>query len=217
MLHARRYLAERRPDASAPAAGDRRSRRVRPPVPEPAVGAAARPRRLAGAVRRRRRRAGAARGRGAVGEPRSPAADQGDVCRWPDETGRRFRSVEHRPAGGADPVGRRAGGQRRGAVVDRSTTSRRRLDHLHRPGPRGLAVAGARRIRPQRSGRGGGRTPAGRRADDRTDRRRRAAGIASNSCGGWRSATGCDAGGRPASATASPPSTARCSTPRSRC
>ena len=48
-------------------------------LPEPAVGPAARARRLAGALRRRRRRAVAARGRGAVGEPRPPPADQGDA------------------------------------------------------------------------------------------------------------------------------------------
>ena len=39
----------------------------------------------------------------------------------------------------------------------------------------------------------------------------------SNRCAGWRWDIGCDGGGPPASATASPPSTARCSMPRSRC
>ena len=58
-----------------------------------------------------------------------------------------------------------------------------------------------------------GRTP---RRGRRTHRRRRAARSRSNRCGGWPSGTGCAGGGPPASATASRPSTARSSTPRSR-
>ena len=65
-----------RPHAPAPAAGDRRSRGVRPALHEPAVGSTARSRRLAGTLRRRRRRQGTVGRRRAVGEPRSPAAHQ---------------------------------------------------------------------------------------------------------------------------------------------
>ena len=60
--------------------------------------------------------------------------------------------------GGPDTAGRRAGGQRRGAVVGRRRPGRRCPDHVHRSGPRGLAVAGARRGRARRTGRGAGRT-----------------------------------------------------------
>ncbi len=109
----------------------------------------------------------------------------------------------------------RAGSQWCGAVVDRRRPVGRRPDHVHRSGPRGLAVARPRRARAQRAGRGAGRphassgpsnSPASTCCPDR-----------SNRCGGSRSGTGCVAGGPPASATASRPSTARSSTPRSPC
>ncbi len=60
--------------------------------------------------------------------------------------------------GGPDTAGRRAGGQRRRAVVGHRRPRRRRPDHVHRSGPRGLAVAGPRRVRARRAGRGAGRT-----------------------------------------------------------
>ena len=78
-----------RPDPSAATAGGRRPRRVRAALPEPAVGATARTRRLAGTLWRRRRGAVTARGRRAVGQPRPPATDQGDA----GIAGRRMRLV----------------------------------------------------------------------------------------------------------------------------
>ena len=104
----------------------------------------------------------------------------------------------------------RAGSQWCRAVVDRRRPVGRRPDHVHRSGPRGLVVARPRRDRAQRAGRGAGRTHA--RCGRRTHRRQRAARSRSNRCGGSPSGTGCAAGGPPASATASRPSTARSST-----
>ena len=219
VLHARRYLAEGGPihprqqqvidDLAAFAR----------PVPEPAVGAAARPRRLAGAMRRRRRCSGAAGGRGAVGEPRPPAAHQDHA----GTAGGRMKLMSDSglwstgPPVAPSPLQRRARSQRRGAVVDRRRSRRRSPDHVHRPGPGGLAVAGARRGRAP-CGRLGGRSaphpkkrtpsiwPASTCFPDRWTR-----------CGGWPSAIGSGGGGRRASETGSRRSTRRCWTRRSRC
>ncbi len=77
--------------APAAAAGDRRPRRLRAPVHQQAVGPPARTRRLAGTVRRRRRRQGPAGGRRQIGEPGSPAADQGDAgTSWGERSDGRY-------------------------------------------------------------------------------------------------------------------------------